>query len=481
MSEASTNSWEARAASKREAELAKIPAEWRLPAEFLNSNETSSHGVLDVPSKCGILTPEELLVTQNFDATSLAKVVQYGSLKAKDVAVAFCKRAAIAQQLTNCLTETFFDEAIKRGQWLDNYLAEHGRPIGPLHGVPVSIKDSFNYVGVQSTLGLVSYLDQPTAKTNSTLVDALLDLGAILYCKTNIPQTLMTADSQNNVFGRTLNPHKLCLGAGGSSGGEGALVAFRGSILGVGTDIGGSIRIPALCNGTYGFKPTPNRIPYSNQAYASRRGSPGFPGCAGPLTNSFEDIDLFMRTVIQTNPWNRDATAIAFPWRAEAAAAKPTRLRIGYFQQDSGYPIHPPVRRALESAAKTLTAKGHEVVAIDEPPSIKQAVDITTDIWSLDNKRVFAELVKQGGEPIIQSLQRTWHTLAKKDEGYTMDDLFDINVASSAYKAAWHDVWVKNKLDVVLCPGAETTAVPHDTYGEPPYTILWNLLEVSWL
>lgn len=243
--------WQKKAAAKREANVKKIPKEWLLPAEFLKGNETSNVSVLDVPAKCGILTPEEVIVTQNFDAVSLAKVVQVGALKAEGVAIAFCKRAAIAQQLTNCLTETFFDDAIKRGKWLDEYMAKHGKPVGPLHGIPISIKDPFNYTGVQATLGMISYLDRPAATENSPLIDILLELGAILYCKTNIPQTMMTADSDNNTFGRTLNPHRLSLGAGGSSGGEGALVAMRGSVIGVGTDIGGKfdrtrINDPAL-------------------------------------------------------------------------------------------------------------------------------------------------------------------------------------------------------------------------------------------
>lgn len=223
--------WQALAATKRAAVFAKIPEEWRLGQEFLQGSEITPISVLDVPAKCGILSPAELKITE-LDAGSLANAVQSGSLKAVAVATAFSKRAAIAQQLTQCLTETFFDDAIARAQYLDTFLAEHGKPLGPLHGVPISIKDSFRYTGVQSTLGFVSFLDVPADTENSPLVDLLLDLGAILYCKTNIPLTLMTADSHNNVFGRVLNPHKLNLGAGGSSGGEGALVAFKGSPLG---------------------------------------------------------------------------------------------------------------------------------------------------------------------------------------------------------------------------------------------------------
>lgn len=98
--------WKAKAANKRAAEFAKIPPEWRLAPEFLKGNEHSDLNVLDVPSKCGLLTASELEITENFTAHSLAKAVQSGSVTASAVALAFCKRAAIAQQVTNCLTET---------------------------------------------------------------------------------------------------------------------------------------------------------------------------------------------------------------------------------------------------------------------------------------------------------------------------------------------------------------------------------------
>ena len=163
----------------------------------------------------------------------------------------------------NCLTEIFFDKAIERARSLDaKRRAEPNEPLPPLFGLPISLKDSFQVIGEDTTVGLACYANEPAGE-NSALVSMLLDLGAVLYCKTNLPQSLMTADSDNNVFGRTLNPRNLHLTAGGSTGGEGALIALSGSILGVGTDIGGSIRIPSLCNGIYGFKPSAGLVPLS--------------------------------------------------------------------------------------------------------------------------------------------------------------------------------------------------------------------------
>jgi hypothetical protein len=94
------------------------------------------------------------------------------------------------------------------------------------------LKDSFQVKGTQATIGYIAFLAQPPSSTNSPLIDLLLAAGAVFYCKTNLPQTMMTADSDNNVYGRTLNPKNLSLTPGGSTGGEGALIAMRGSILG---------------------------------------------------------------------------------------------------------------------------------------------------------------------------------------------------------------------------------------------------------
>ena len=102
---------------------------------------------------------------------------------------------------TSCLTEYFFDRALERAQYLDDYLKREKRVMGPLHGLPISLKDSFCVKGVLSTVGYVSFLDNSPAETNSALVDLLLDLGAVLYVKTNIPQTMMVSVSPESSIG----------------------------------------------------------------------------------------------------------------------------------------------------------------------------------------------------------------------------------------------------------------------------------------
>ncbi|CAG8955923.1 hypothetical protein HYFRA_00008776 [Hymenoscyphus fraxineus] len=128
-------------------------------------------------------------------------------------------------------------------------------PLCRLHVLPISLKDSYQIPGIDATTGLTALISHPST-SYSSLPALLLSLGAVLYVKTNVPQTMMTADSHNHVIGRTVNPHNTSLTAGGGSGGEGALIALKGSVIGFGTDLAGSIRIPAMCDGVYGFKPS---------------------------------------------------------------------------------------------------------------------------------------------------------------------------------------------------------------------------------
>lgn len=480
MSISAPEPWQEKATIKRAQVDARIPKAFRLREKFLIGAESSPESVLDIPAKCGILSPEEIAITENYTAISLAVALATGKLSAFDVATAFCKRAAIAQQLTSCLTEIMFDQALERARFLDEYMEKEGHPIGPLHGLPISIKDSFNVAGVQSTLGYVSFIDQAPADKNSPLVDILLSLGAVLHVKTNIPQTLMTADSDNHIFGRVLNPHRLCLSAGGSSGGEGACVSMRGSILGIGTDIGGSIRIPALCNGIYGFKPSSDRIPYSGQTSAGRLGSPGFPAAAGPLANSFADLELLMKSVIDARPWDLDAQALAIPWNTTGVEKK-NKLRIGLLKEDLKWPAWPPVRRALDTAAKKLADAGHEVIELDpNKPSLDEGLIIAYESYALDPTQQAGQFIAASGEPMTESLKRTLvgsQALLMRGGNAPGSDVFDLNVRKRDYQRRWNEVFVNLNIDVVLCLGAQTTAPLHDTFGMVPYTAAWNALE----
>ena len=153
-----------------------------------------------------------------------------------------------------------YAEALERATYLDEYLDRHGTTVGPLHGLPISLKDNFITAPHPSSIGMASFANEPLDK-DTLLVTLLRKLGAVFYVKTNVPTAMMMAETVNNVWGETRSPLHKALSPGGSSGGESALIAFKASPLGIGTDIGGSVRIPSGWCHLYGLKPSFGRVP----------------------------------------------------------------------------------------------------------------------------------------------------------------------------------------------------------------------------
>lgn len=275
------------------------------------------------------------------------------------------------------------------------------------------------------------------------------------------------------------------LTAGGSSGGEASLIAFRGSILGVGTDIAGSIRIPALCCGIYGFKPSTHRIPFGGQVSGAMEGLPGPIPSAGPLAHSIDDLELFMQTVVDARPADYDSNAHPMSWQATPAAAAHAPLTIGVLWEEKVFPLHPPVRRAVNDAVDALSHAGHKIVMLQETPetSVSLANRITFQYY-ISGPDTSPEHFGPGGERPVASVAKASNPMfsGPMPVPMEMDPLLRYDALHQQRQAcleAWRRVWVDNQLDVILCPGAQNTAVPHDTFGWPPYTQIWNILDVS--
>ncbi|KAH7137323.1 amidase signature domain-containing protein [Dactylonectria estremocensis] len=482
-------SWQALAAAHRAKQQQAIPAEWTLDAAQLSKLKNAGGPKegklveLDVARKSGLLSESELNITENLTAGELVGKLAAQELSSEEVVQAFCKRAGLAQQLTSCLTEIFFEEGLERARYLDKQLKETGKPVGPLHGLPISLKDSYTVEGKHATVGYIEFLRRPIPTTNAPLVKMLLEAGAVLYCKTNLPQTMMTADSENNIFERTLNPHNTNLTAGGSTGGEGALVAFRGSVLGVGSDIAGSIRIPSLCCGIYGFKPTADRVPFGGQAEYPfpKTALPSVIPAAGPMANSVDDLALFMKVVLEQRPWRYDATAVDVPWR-EGEVTKGGKLVVGVLAEDPDYPLHAPVKRALASAAAALEKAGHKVVHLPADPKTSAGFGARIGFQYFTMMGPPPDVIsEQVGEPLVASVARLVHPFTKapmpvSPELDVPSQYSDLHKVCGDYADSWRQTWIENELDVVLAPGAVSTAVPHDTYGNPVYTLMWNVL-----
>ncbi|SCZ96293.1 BZ3500_MvSof-1268-A1-R1_Chr8-2g10097 [Microbotryum saponariae] len=372
----------------------------------------------------GILSNKDLQITETVNLDELLRKLREGEWSSEEVTAAFCRRAVVAHELTNCLTETFFDRALARARELDQILKKTGKPVGPLHGLCISLKDQIDVEGVELNMGYVGAIGN-ISKQNAVLVDILLKAGAVLYCKTNIPQTLMAGETVNNVYGRTVNPHNGDLTCGGSSGGEGecdeplypwfgqhshhvqkisgALIAMRGSPLGVGTDIGGSIRIPAGFNGIYGFKPSYNRIPYQG-ATNSMVGFEAIPSVAGPMSSSIAGLKLFVKAVVEAEPWRVDPYVTYRPWQDELYQLKDyaggNKLCFGLWRDDGHCRPAAPYARALDKTKKALEAGGHTVIDWSFDDAL-EGLKILVDLYAADGEKGFDIACAESGEPRI--------------------------------------------------------------------------------
>jgi amidase len=164
-------------------------------------------------------------------------------------------------------------------------------------------------------------------------------------------------ETTSNLWGRTLCGFNRSLTCGGSSGGEGALIGLRGSIMGIGTDIGGSIRVPCAFNGLYGIRPTSRRICYAG-CVGTRKGQIAISAVIGPMTRSIRDIELICKIVTDAQPWYLDVNTIKMNWAPRPPIIR--KLVVGLMISDNVVHPHPPVVRALEAAAKALREAGHE-------------------------------------------------------------------------------------------------------------------------
>ena len=382
--------WQAVAKAKLNSINDSIPKKWRLdviPSIQQKKDVTGSFIAEHLSDK-------EIKITET-DAVGITTRTCSGEWQAEEVVTAFCHRASLAHQLTMCLHETFFEAAIEDARKLDDYFKSHNAPIGPLHGLPVSLKDQFHVRGVETSMGYVGWLGTFEGKKGtekekvfeSEMVKELRASGAILYCKTSVPQSLMTGETANNMIGWTMNPKNRHLSAGGSSGGEGALTGLKGSPVGFGTDIGGSIRIPAAFNGLYGLRPSSGRLPYEGMAN-SMDGQNSILSVVGPLSHSVASLRLLVKNLLNQQPWLHDPLVHEIPWRETqeqevSELIKGKSLCFGILNDDGVVTPHPPVQRAMRLAKRAVEQLGHKTIEWNPPPH-SEGNSIAFKTWNYD-------------------------------------------------------------------------------------------------
>ncbi|TVY56326.1 Acetamidase [Lachnellula cervina] len=472
--------WQTLAKTKRDSINALIPVSWRLPSPTPPATKQRNVTGKYIQQ---FLSPREVEITET-DAVGIVKQTTVGLWTALEVTKAFCHRAALAHQMVNCLHEIFFEAALADARKLDEYYVKNGKPVGPLHGLPVSLKDQFHVKGVETTMGYVGWINTFEGRTEtgkervfeSELASSLRRLGAILYVKTAVPHTLMAGETINNIITYTWNPTNRFLACGGSSGGEGALISLKGSPVGFGTDIGGSIRIPAAFNGLYGIRPSSGRLPYEGMAN-SMDGQNSILSVVGPLATSVGALKLVIKGVLSQEPWLHDPLVAEIPWRDEqekavldiVKAGGGGRLAFGYMKGDGAVNLHPPVRRAIDIVLKTAERLGHKIVDW-EPPSHQKGLDLAFKTWLFDGGADVHAAFALSGEPMAGPVAATYGTLK---EQYTASQIAAVNVGKRAYQKEYMDYWNSTSaltgtgrpVDAVIAAVAPFAAARPDMYS----------------
>ena len=338
---------------------------------------------------------------------------------------------------------------------------------------------------VETSMGYVGWIgtfegktgDSRQGKFESEMVRELRNLGAILYCKTSVPHTLMSGETVNNIIGYTWNPKNRNLCSGGSSGGEGALIGLKGSPVGFGTDIGGSIRIPAAFNGLYGIRPTSGRLPYYGMAN-SMDGQNSILSVVGPLATSAGGVRLATKAILSQSPWLYDPQVVDMPWRDHEeqaihdllkASSGKGQLAFAVMKSDGIANPDPPVARAVDMTAKALEKAGHKLVEW-KPPSHQRLLDYAFKTWFYDGGKDVHEAFGLSGEPMSRQISMSYGE--KPGEESTASQVAANNVVKREFQKEYMDYWnstasltgTGRPVDGVICPLAPYPAARPEKY-----------------
>ena len=401
-----------------------------------------------------------------------------------EVLQAFQSKALLVDKETNAVCD-FILESLDQARDLERVPIEER---GPLYGLPVSIKECFLIKGYDATVGLASLLYKP-ADADCDIVRHLKELHAIPFCTTNVSQLLFSMNCSNPVYGQTNNPHNPVLAPGGSSGGEGALIGGGGSLLGLGTDIGGSVRIPAHVSGICSLKPTTNgRLYMSGMRTSVGIGNAsvinGIYSVNGFLASSVDGLEVAMRALLNdADKMAQDDWRVApLPWREELFTRE-GKLKVGWYDFDGIFPAAPSCKRAVHEVVKLLENDGHEVIQW-RPPMLPQMRDTFCKILFNSGEGTLDTLKSEEVDPSINELTYVYgYPLWLKSLIAPFIRLFSKSLAefylTSPHSSA--EVWLHNGtmdnlvyeftrswqaagFDILICPGLAHPAFPSE-YG----------------
>jgi amidase len=379
--------------------------------------------------------------TLSLSAIRQAALIRSRKISSVELVRAHLDRIAAVNPAINAVVEVMSSRALAAAEAADAALAR-GECSGAFHGVPFSVKDAIETAGTRCTAGTLGRADAPPSILDAVLVTRLQDAGAILIAKTNLPDLLFAFESDNLLFGRTNNPYDLSRTAGGSSGGEAALIAACGSPMGLGSDCAGSVRLPAAFCGIAAIKPASGRL--------DRAGH--FPAAGG-----------WIEALWQIGPMARHVEDLEAMMQAMAGSEKPfstfdrnkvRNLRIAFYTDNGFAAPDPEVARVVRSAAKALSAEENR------PSCLAQAYELEMKLIGPDGGDSLRAFVAHLGSRRVHPLLTGW-----------LDKLEAYRTGLAGFQNYWAE-WdayragiaaFLSDYDAIVCPVYTRPAIGHGT------------------
>lgn len=397
------------------------------------------------------------------DLTFLSAVVMAQQIREKKISPVELVDAHLAQiERLNPKLNAYIhvdEERVRREARVAEAVMMKGKSVGSLHGVPISIKSSLEVAGLRCESGTRLRSEFVSAQ-DAPLVTRLRHAGAIVLGVTNTPEFLMAWETDNLLYGRTNSPWDLERTPGGSSGGEAAAIAAGMSAGGVGSDAGGSIRVPAHFSGISGLKPTPGRIPSTGHFPASS-GPFALIGVVGPMARTVADLKLLFE--VMQGPDDGDASAAPVPprWPDEREIKN---LRIGYFKEDGRTLVTHETRDAVQTAADALRGAGFQV-----EPFRPEGLEEARELWKTFFVKVAGMLMRpmfHGREHDLSPILRQFLEWSAAEPDLTGESLLDAWIRCDVARANF--LRQTREHPILLCPAA---AIPAFRHGEREWQI----------
>jgi amidase len=391
-------------------------------------------------------------------AVSMAERISRKQLSSIELLQSHLSRIKELNTKLNAFVQVDADGAGRQAQHADEAV-RNGEELGPLHGVPISVKGSIEVAGLRCESG--SKLRQGLIATcDAPLVSRLRRAGAIILGVTNSPELLMAWETDNVLYGRTNSPWDLEHTPGGSSGGEAAAIAAGMSAGGVGSDGGGSIRVPAHFSGICGLKPTPGRIPATGHFPVSA-GPFALIGVVGPMARTVSDLKVLFEVMQGPDDGDPSAAPVPVRWPREDDLR---RIRIGYFEDDGRTPVTAETRAAIQTAAQGLRRAGFQV-ELFRPDGLELARQLWWKIFGVAGGMLLGPTLK-GHDGEISPLLKQFSSWVAAEPAHSGKSLLDTWVQRDLLRMK---IFAQmRQYPVLLCPAA---AVPAFRHGERSWQV----------